>query len=215
MARRRRIGIKGITQHVIQRGNNRKNCFVSSKDFIAYVGWLKMYSVKFSVDIHAWALMTNHVHLLCTASQNNHGVSQLMQSLGRMYVRYFNHKYERTGTLWEGRFKSSMVDDAEYLFTLYKYIELNPVRANIVKHPWDYQWSSYHINALGKESLLCKPHDLYLQLGATKLERLRAYQALFIEEITESDIDAINMCVDRELVFGGEKFQIEIESLLG
>ena len=127
MSRLARICPIGIAQHVIQRGNNRQICFANEQDFFAYIGWLKEFSVKFEVNIHAWVLMTNHVHLLCTPCKEN-GVSQMMQALGRQYVRYFNHSYKRTGTLWEGRFKSCLVDEV-YLLHLYRYIELNPVRS--------------------------------------------------------------------------------------
>ncbi|MFY0678105.1 MAG: transposase, partial [Neptuniibacter sp.] len=122
------------------------------------------------VSIHAWVLMTNHVHLLCTA-QDQKGISLMMQSLGRCYVRYFNYTYQRTGTLWEGRFKSCVVNAPEYLLHLYRYIELNPVRAMMVDDPADYVWSSYQCNGLGKRSDLLTPHELYLQLGTGAEDR--------------------------------------------
>ncbi|MDU0356222.1 transposase [Paraglaciecola aquimarina] len=128
MSRLPRICPLDIAQHVIQRGNNRQICFGNEHDFFAYIGGLKEFSVKFEVNIHPWVLMTNHVHLLCTPYKEN-GVSQMMQAWGRQYVRYFNHSYKRTGTLWEGRFKSCLVEDEVYLLHLYRYIELNPVRA--------------------------------------------------------------------------------------
>ena len=137
MTRLKRICPPNITQHIIQRGNNRQVCFASEQDFEAYVAWLKQYSQHYKVKVHAWVLMTNHVHLLCTPADHN-GVSKMMQSLGRHYVRYFNNTYKRTGTLWEGRFKSCLVDSDHYLLTLYRYIELNPVRANMVNHPAEY-----------------------------------------------------------------------------
>ncbi len=147
----------GIPQHVIQRGNNRQICFAGEEDFAAYANWLKDYSEKYQVEIHAWVLMTNHVHLLCTPRATN-VVSLMMQSLGRQYVSYFNFNYQRTGTLWEGRFKSCLVQEDKYLLHLYRYIELNPVRAGMVEQPSDYSWSSYPINALGKKSELCTSH---------------------------------------------------------
>ena len=164
MARLLRVCPVSIPQHVIQRGNNRQVCFASEQDFTAYAGWLKDYSKKYQVDIHAWVLMTNHVHLLCTPRIPN-AVSLMMQSLGRHYVRYFNFSYKRTGTLWEGRFKSCLVQEESYLIQLYRYIELNPVRAGMVEQPSDYVWSSYPTNALGKASEICTPHPLYLALG--------------------------------------------------
>ena len=178
MARLPRITPVGIPVHVIQRGNNHQACYASDEDLSAYAEWLKTYAKKYEVDIHAWVFMTNHVHLLCTP-QLEGGVSRMMQSLGRQYVRYFNHRYQRTGTLWEGRYKSCLVQAERYLLEVYRYIELNPVRAGMVPDPADYSWSSYQINALGKSSDLCTPHSEYLGLGSTQCERLKNYRALF------------------------------------
>ncbi|GIU31948.1 transposase [Shewanella schlegeliana] len=138
MPRKPRANPIDIPQHIIQRGNNRQACFTSEQDFIAYTGWLKDYAKKFQVEIHAWVFMTNHVHLLCTPREHN-AISQMMQSLGRQYVRYFNYTYKRSGTLWEGRYKSCLVQAEDYLLQLYRYIELNPVRANMVDDPCKYQ----------------------------------------------------------------------------
>jgi putative transposase len=158
MARLNRLCPVGIPQHIVQRGNNRQVCFNGDEDMAAYANWLKEFSVKFQVDIHAWVFMTNHVHLLATPRIEN-GISKMMQSLGRQYVRYFNYTYKRSGTLWEGRFKSCVIQSADYLLKCYRYIELNPVRASMVNYPDEYRWSSYHANALGVESALCTPHD--------------------------------------------------------
>ena len=175
MARRQRVHLPGVAEHVIQRGNNRQLCFLHEEDYVAYVHWLKEYAVKFGVQVHAWVLMSNHVHLLCTPTDHR-GISLMMQSLGRQYVRYFNHRHQRTGTLWEGRFKSILVPEPEYLITLYRYIENNPVRAGMVASPADYKWSSYQINALGKHSDLCHPHPCYLALGHHPAERANSYR---------------------------------------
>jgi putative transposase len=215
MARRRRIGSKDVTQHVIQRGNNRRICFTCEQDYIVYVSWLKQYSAKYDVAVHAWVLMTNHIHLLCTPQSENLGVSQMMQSLGRQYVRYFNDTYKQTGTLWEGRFKSSLVCTSRYVLSVYRYIELNPVRAKMVNDPAQYKWSSYHVNALGKESDLCQPHAIYLQLGQTSIERLNTYRSLFQDALTQPMIDEIRACTNKELVLGNEKFKQEMETLIG
>jgi len=172
MPRKPRFSPLGLPQHIIQRGNNRQVCFGREEDFSAYLGWLKQFSVKFDVSVHAWVLMTNHVHLLCTPNAGN-SISSMMQSLGRMYVRYFNYTYKRTGTLWEGRYKSCVVNADEYLFHLYRYIELNPVRAGMVDDPANYVWSSYQCNALGKVSELHTPHYLYLNLGNNPASRMK------------------------------------------
>lgn len=142
MARLPRFMPVGLPQHVIQRGNNRQVTFCCDQDFWFYVNCLKEYSSKFDVQVHAWVLMTNHVHLLVTPMREE-AVSNMMQSVGRMYVRYFNKEYKRTGTLWEGRFKSSLVDTDNYLLKCYRYIELNPIRAGMVNEPSEYAWSSY------------------------------------------------------------------------
>ena len=142
------IAPAGIPVHIIQRGNNHQACFVSEDDHAAYVEWLKEYSTKYGVDIHAWVMMTNHVHLLCTP-QREGALSSMMQSLGRRYVRYFNTEYRRSGTLWEGRYISCLVQVENYLFAVYRYIELNPVRAGMVSDPGEYAWSSYQVNGLG------------------------------------------------------------------
>jgi len=139
MARLPRISLPGIPLHIIQRGNNRQVCFAAEEDFAAYAYWLHEYARKYRVALHAWVFMTNHVHLLATP-QTEDGISRLMQTLGRHYVRYFNHTYKRSGTLWEGRFKSCAVDEENYLLTCQRYIELNPVRANMVGAPEEYKW---------------------------------------------------------------------------
>lgn len=178
MARLPRICPPGVPQHIIQRGNNRQACFASDEDFSHYAYWLAEYSNEFDVAVHAWVFMTNHVHLLATPMGEN-GLSSLMQALGRRYVRYFNYAYQRSGTLWEGRFKSCVVEAEHYLLTCMRYIELNPVRANMVSQPEQYRWSSYHANGLGKAINLCRPHDVYTRLGKTRADRLQAYRELF------------------------------------
>ena len=214
MARLARVCPVGIPQHIIQRGNNRQVCFASEQDFAAYVSWLKGYAKKYQVDIHAWVLMTNHVHLLCTPRVDN-AVSLMMQALGRHYVRYFNSSYQRTGTLWEGRFKSCLVQEENHLLQLYRYIELNPVRAGMVRQPSDYAWSSYAINALGKGSELCTPHSLFLALGGEPKERQSNYRALFDYPIEGALLEAVRGATNKGLALGNERFEEEVESLTG
>ncbi|KJV06492.1 REP-associated tyrosine transposase, partial [Methylocucumis oryzae] len=214
MARLARVCPIGIPQHVIQRGNNRQVCFADEQDFAAYAGWLKDSSKKYQVEIHAWVLMSNHVHLLCTPQSPN-ALSQLMQSLGRQYVRYFNLRHQRTGTLWEGRFKSCLVQEDDYLMQLYRYIELNPVRAGMVKQPSDYVWSSYRINALGKPSELCTPHAVYLALGKDTNERQANYRDLFKHPIEGKLLQDIRLAINKSMALGSEQFKAEIEHLSG
>ena len=137
MPRRPRTFLPGIPVHLIQRGNNRSVCFFTDRDYIVYLDKLRARSTICGVAIHSYVLMTNHVHLLCTP-QAVESISAMMQGLGRYYVRYINSTYQRTGTLWEGRFKASMISTYRYFLTVSRYIELNPIRAGMVKHPAEY-----------------------------------------------------------------------------
>ncbi|WP_438864314.1 transposase [Neptunicella sp.] len=214
MARLPRVNPIEVVQHVIQRGNNRQICFASEQDFAGYVNWLKDYSKKYQVDIHAWVLMTNHVHLLCTP-HNESSIGKMMQSLGRQYVRYFNYQYKRTGTLWEGRYKSCLVEAEDYLMHLYRYIELNPVRAGMVNDPAEYKWSSYQINGMGKESELCTPHEQYNRLARSKTERLESYRALFDAHVDGALLKDIRQATNKGMAIGSEMFKQQIEALTG
>lgn len=214
MARLPRICPSGIPQHVIQRGNNRQICFVDKQDILVYAGWLKDYARKYEVAVHAWVFMTNHVHLLVTPSSDD-GLSDTMQSLGRRYVRYFNNRHGRSGTLWEGRFKSCLVQTEIYLLHCYRYIEMNPVRAGMVDDPSAYRWSSYHCNALGVESELCTPHHEYLKLGKGPEARLENYRALFKTRLDPELLQQIRTSTNRGLALGNDRFEQEIESVYG
>lgn len=213
MPRRLRLCPPAIPQHIIQRGNNRQICFASDEDCAAYANWLHQAAVKYAVKIHAWVFMTNHVHLLVTPEDET-GVSLMMQSLGRQYVRYFNTTYRRSGTLWEGRFKSCLIQTTEYLLHCYRYIELNPVRASMVEHPADYIWSSYRSNAMGIESAMRTPHEEYWRLGKDKEERLRNYQALFATHIEPNILKAIRESLNTGLVLGNDRFKDELATTL-
>jgi len=153
--------------------------------------------------------MTNHVHLLVTPF-NSHGVSHMMQDLGRKYVHYINHTYNRTGTLWEGRFKSSLVDSENYLLTCMRYIELNPVRASMVKQPGEYPWSSHACNAMGESNALIRQHALYEQLGSNKYNQQYLYRELFKHHLDDVDIHSIREAVNQELVLGRNDFKEKI-----
>jgi putative transposase len=214
MARLPRLYLPGCAQHVIQRGNNREACFYDEADYKAYLSFLKDAATKYQVAIHAFVLMTNHVHLLATPSDEQ-GISRLMQAQGRKYVQYFNFTYGRTGTLWEGRYKSTLVDSDSYLLTVYRYIELNPVRASMVKHSAEYPWSSYQGNALGKPIQLLTPHSMYCQLGRTDAERQSAYRSLFRGRIAERDLTAIREATNKAWVLGDDRFKAQIEAKTG
>ena len=214
MARLPRLSLPGIPQHIIQRGNNRQACFFTEEDYPVYLDKLKEYSRKYGVAVHAYVLMTNHVHLLLTPEEAD-GVSRLIQSLGRYYVRYVNQRHGRSGTLWEGRFKSCLVDSENYFLTVSRYIELNPVRAGMVAEPGEYPWSSYRRNALGKPIELITPHACYLSLGKTEARRRNAYRALFAEAIAEHELKEIRDAVNKSWVLGGEGFRKRIERRTG
>ncbi|WP_237061606.1 transposase [Microbulbifer zhoushanensis] len=210
MARLPRLGSAGIPQHVIQRGNNRQVCFCSEQEVIAYAGWPKQYAKEFDIQVHAWALMTNHVHLLVTP-QSDQGVSRMMQALGRIYVRYFNREYRRSGTLWEGRYKPCLVQSEDYLLQCYRDIELNPVRAGMVSDPGEYFWSSYGCNGLGRSSSLLIPHRQYLALGRYPKERQERYRALCRHALDAPALDKIRGALNRGLALGNDRFKARIE----
>ena len=214
MARLPRLNLPGIPQHVIQRGNNRQVSFFRNEDFAVYLDKLKRYSKEYKVSVHSYVLMTNHVHLLMTP-ETERGVSQLMQSLGRYYVRYINQTHQRTGTLWEGRYKSTLVDSDNYFLTVSRYIELNPVRAGMVEHPAEYPWSSYQYNALGKPIELITPHCLYQGLAKTEKTRQKRYTALFDKMIPEHRLEEIRHSINRAWVLGDGGFKRQIEKQTG
>ncbi len=214
MARLPRLNLPGIPQHVVQRGNNREACFFEDKDYRVYLDKLKLYSRKYHVAVHSYVLMTNHVHLLLTPSTTT-GVSQLMQSLGCYYVRYINQAYERTGTLWEGRYKSTLVDSDNYFLTVSRYIELNPVRAGMAEHPSEYRWSSYQQNALGIPIELLTPHSIYTGLAKTDKTRYKRYQALFEHDIPDYTLEEIRESLNRAWVLGSDRFKQQIEKKTG
>lgn len=214
MSRAPRIDIAGIPQHIIQRGNNRNACFFTGNDYRYYLGSLKKAADKCRCSIHAYVLMTNHVHLLATGAGAG-SVSKMMQSIGRRYVRHVNAVHKRTGTLWEGRFKSSLVDTDLYLLTCYRYIELNPVRASLVDTPAAYRWSSYAYNALGRKDDVLSPHERYMALGRASAGRCSAYLRLFPKAINDDELVAIRNHVNQGKVLGAPGFQEKVERSLG
>jgi putative transposase len=213
MARQPRIDLAGVPQHVIQRGNNREACFFEDDDRHHYLEWLRKAAEQYGVFVHAYVLMTNHVHLLATGTGVG-AIGRTMQSLGRRYVRYVNSSYQRTGTLWEGRYKSCLVDSDRYLLTCYRYIELNPVRAGMVRTPGDYRWSSYNRNALGMADDVVTAHASYESMGRSDAERFLAYQDLFRTAIEDDDLEAIRRHVAQGKVLGSEAFRNQVEAVV-
>ena len=214
MPRRKRCCPAGLPVHIVQRGNNKQVCFTSDSDLAAYANWLKDAAKKYGVAIHAWVFMTNHVHLLVTPDADD-AVSKTMQYIGRYYVRYFNYQYDRTGTLFEGRFKSSLIQSNHYLLACYKYIELNPVRAGLVKDPADYAWSSYRANTMGQAVKMWTPHENYLALGSNQERRQMAYQNFFTEDMGRELITDIRGALNTGLVLGDDHFRHQVAQLTG
>ena len=215
MARLPRFVLPGQPQHVIQRGNDRQAIFRSDEDRQFYLDKLLGAANKHQCDIHAYVLMTNHVHFLVTP-HTEEGIGKMMQTLGRYYVQYFNNCYQRTGTLWEGRYKATLIDTEQYFLTCMRYIELNPVRAKkMVNHPSKHPWSSYAFNALGRFDELVTPHHEYKNLGKTDAERQSKYRQLFRSHITEAALEEIREATNKAWVLGGERFKKRIGKKLG
>ena len=202
---RPRIKLADVPQHVVQRGINREPCFFAEEDYHCYLHWLHKSAADWHCAIHAYVLMTNHVHLLVTAEKPD-GIAKLMQAIGRRYVQYINHSYHRTGSLWEGRFKSSVVQAEDYLLTCMRYIELNPVRANMANDPAQYRWSSYRHNGLGQADERIASHPLYLGLGRNKSDRLAAYRTLFRSELDGEALADIRLALSQGQPLGSERF---------
>jgi len=214
VARLPRFVIPGQPQHVILRGNNRAEVFCADADYRFYLEKLQLACDTHGCDIHAYVLMTNHVHLLATPHEEQ-SLSKAMQMLGRYYVQYYNYCYQRTGTLWEGRYKATLIDSEAYLLTCMRYIELNPVRANMVSHPSEYPWSSYRYNALGQANDLVKPHLEYLRFGRSDEERQAAYRQLFKHRIAENSIAEIRDATNKAWVLGDDRYKQRIQKQLG
>lgn len=213
MARLPRFVLPGHPQHVIVRGNNRDPIFVADENYHFYLEKLHDAAKAHGCEIHAYVLMTNHVHLLVTPHAEN-GISKLIQQVGRYYVQYFNYTYRRSGTLWEGRYKASLIDSDAYALTCYRYIELNPVRAGMVAHAVDYPWSSYRGNALGADMPLLTPHGLYLALGDSAESRQAAYRALFATALDARTLESLRSAVNKAWVLGDSQFKERIAAQL-
>jgi len=190
MPRVARAIVPEVAVHVIQRGNNRGACFFSDADYVTYLRYLGRFAPRCGCSIHAYCLMTNHVHLLLTPHAAD-ACARLMKSLGQHYAQYVNRARRRSGTLWEGRFRSSLVATERYALACYRYIELNPVRAGLVAAPRDYRWSSYRANAEGDADGLLSPHPAYLGLAGDALARRRQYDGLFDASMTPEEVDEI------------------------
>jgi putative transposase len=205
MARLPRLTAQGLPHHLIQRGNNRQSIFVDEIDCARYLADLAELSATHGAAIHAYVLMPNHVHLLATPAQAD-SLARLMQSLGRRYVRRFNWRHRRTGTLWEGRYRSTVVQTDRYLLACMRYIELNPVRAGLVREPSEYRWSSCaHYLGLHVDPLITE-HSVYWALGNTPFERQLAYRRLFETDLPVEDLNAIRYSIHTGWALGQREF---------
>jgi len=213
MPRHARFRVDGYPYHVIQRGNNRGACFVDDRDRVFYLGLLEEFSATNRCDVHAYVLMTNHVHLLVTP-ESGEGVSQFMKDVTQRYTQRFNRKYKRTGSLWEGRFRSSVVD-AGHAMRCQRYIELNPVRAGMVPHPAFYPWSSYQANAEGRPSNLVKTHSQFLTLGPDERSRRDAYIDFLEEAVLPRELERIRSAARGGFALGDAQFGARMKALLG
>jgi putative transposase len=214
MARMPRITVPAYPHHIIQRGNNRAATFFAEDDYRFFLECLRQAKIKCRCRIYAYVLMTNHFHLLVEPAEIG-DLGRFMQSVGRRYVRYVNGTYHRTGTLWEGRFKSAAVSRDEYLITCSRYIELNPVRAGMAAHPRDYRWSSYQRRALGMPDRLLDEDPWYEGLGTTATERQESYRAWMDFRFDEREWDEIRHATQRGRLIGQETFQKQVEAMTG
>jgi REP-associated tyrosine transposase len=197
MARHPRLIFPGLAVHIVQRGNNRNACFSADADYLTYLAYLRRLCPRYACEVHAYCLMTNHVHLLLTPAEPQ-ACGFLMRDLGRCYVPYFNRRHGRTGTLWEGRFHSCVAESARYVLACHRYIELNPCRAGMVSGPDAYPWSSHACNIGMRADPLLTPHSEYLGLAGQERSRCSAYRGLFDQAFEPSLLRSI-----REATSGG------------
>ena len=210
MARLPRLSVPGYPHHIIQRGNNRQAIFASTADYMLLLALLKENAQKFGIAVHAYVLMTNHFHLLATPEQAD-GLPLMMQAVGRSYVRYFNDAQHRSGTLWEGRYRSTLIQTDRYLLTCMAYLDLNPVRAGLVRQAKDYEWSSHRHYIGQRADKLVAPHPLVWTLGNTPFSREAAYADLVDGGITSAQQGDLTRSVLSGWALGDEDFVADLQ----
>ncbi|GAB3105689.1 transposase [Aestuariicella hydrocarbonica] len=212
MARPPRFNLADIPQHLVQVGHNNLECFFDQEDYEFYLHSLKLAADQYQAEVHAYVLLPNAAEVIATP-RTSHAISSMMQSLGRRYVQYANHKYKRSGTLWGGRYKSSLIDSDAYLLSCYRYIELKPMYLNLVDEPKDYRWSSFRHNAGVKRNNLIQEHKIYQKLGESRQERSECYRGLFRYEFDLRLKNYISETVKVGQVLGGDSFKDRIEKI--
>lgn len=213
MPRKPRFFLPDVPVHIVHRGHSRDPVFFEDQDYATYAHWVRESALRYGLSVHAFVLMTNHVHLLVTPSSES-SVSPFMQYVGRRYVPYVNHKYGKSGSIWEGRFKASLVQAEDYLLTTMRYIELNPVRAGMVELPGHYRWSSFVHNSGIQRIGFLKPHSLYLALGENPAERVVAYKELFRYHLDNETMVRITEAWLTGTPLGSAYFLEKVESVL-
>jgi len=208
----RRLLLPGYPIHVLQRGHNRARVFGSDADHILYLGLLQEFSKRYSCAVHAYVLMTNHIHLLVSPPEIR-CLSDMMRGVNQIFVQHVNRHQGRCGSVWQGRPKTCLVDSNSYLLNCYRYIELNPVRAGMVELPWLYPWSSHSTNASGRVSNLIEPHPTYLGLGATDESRQAGYRRLFAEALSAEQLGRIRTSVTQGWPLGDDAFIRELQGV--
>jgi putative transposase len=212
MPRQARLVFPDVALHIVQRGHNRGTCFRQDTDRLVYLTLLHDLSTRNSCALHAYCLMTNHVHLLLTPG-NERACATLMRNLGQRYVQYFNHRYERSGTLWEGRFRSCLVDSARYVLACHRYIELNPVRAGLATSAADYRWSSHGANAGYVDDRSLSPHPEYLALSHDRTSRQAVYRQLFEEGEEPAFVSALREATNGGFPMIGERLKSQVTAM--
>lgn len=213
MPRKPHFMLPGVPVRVVQRGHSRAPVFFEEDDYRVYLNWLGEAAEKYTCAIHAYVLMTNHVHILTTPEQKD-SISRMMQYTNRYYVPYINYHYGTSGSIWEGRYKASLVQEEDYLLACMRYIELNPVRAQMVHHPRHYRWSSYRKNGEGKTDKHVTPHSIYKGLGHTDAARRTAYRALFKAHIDQDALDTIRSAWQTGTPLGNAHFKDKVAQKL-
>ena len=214
MARLPRYFAPDFPLHIIQRGNNRGPIFTGDDDRRVFRDDLADAACRHGVAIHAYVLMTNHIHLVATPERAT-SLPNTIQAVGRRYVQYFNRRHQRSGTLWEGRYRATLIDSESYLLACMRYVELNPLRAGMVRHPAEYRWSSYHANAHGYADPLVMPHPTYSELGCDAAGRHAAYRDLFGTALSAEVLHAIREATNKAWALGDDRFREWVEIVSG